>query len=118
MYAIYTVKYSMKINGHCGKNKEKKMNTSLKALLASYGRSVLGAASALYLAGVTDPLDLAWSLVAAILPVAIRYINPNDPAFGIAPNAKDVEKALKNATPKKAPVKKKPAAVAKKTAKK
>jgi hypothetical protein len=118
MYAIYTVKYSMKINGHCGKNKEKKMNASLKALLASYGRSILGAATALYLAGVTDPLDLAWSLVAALLPVAIRYINPNDPAFGITPSKEEIEKAVAKATPKKAPVKRKPAAVAKKTAKK
>ena len=48
------------------------MNKQLKAIAASYGRSVLGAASALYLAGVTDPLDLAWSLVAAVLPVGLR----------------------------------------------
>jgi hypothetical protein len=83
------------------------MNTThLKALLASYGRSVLGAASALYLAGVTDPLDLAWSLAAAVIPVALRAVNPNDAAFGIVPSAKEVDKALKKATPKKAPVKK------------
>jgi hypothetical protein len=82
------------------------MNTHLKALLASYGRSVLGAASALYLAGVTDPVDLAWSLVAAVLPVAIRYVNPNDPAFGVMPKAEEVKKALSKATPRKAPTKK------------
>lgn len=89
------------------------MNTQIKALLASYGRSVLGAASALYLAGVTDPVDLIWSLVAALLPVAIRYINPNDAAFGRTPSQEDVKEALSKATPKKAPVKKpaaKPAA--------
>jgi hypothetical protein len=80
----------------------------LKALLASYGRSVLGAASALYLAGVTDPADLAWSLAAAIIPVVLRALNPNDAAFGIVPSAKEVKKALSKATPKKAPVKKKP----------
>jgi len=86
------------------------MNTKqLKAILASYGRSVLGAASALYLAGVTDPVDLAWSLLAALIPVILRAVNPNDAAFGIVPSAKEVEKALKKATPKKAPVKKKPA---------
>jgi hypothetical protein len=94
------------------------MKKEAKALLASYGRSVLGAASALYLAGVTDPVDLAWSLLAALLPVAIRYINPNDPAFGIAPSKEEVERAISKATPKKAPIKRKPAAVAKKTAKK
>lgn len=82
------------------------MNAKLKALVASYARSVLSAASALYLAGVTDPLDLLWSLVAAVLPVAIRYINPNDPAFGRTPKVEEVQVALAKATPKKAPVKK------------
>lgn len=79
------------------------MSTSLKALLASYARSVLSAGTALYLAGVTDPADLVWSLVAAIAPVAIRYINPNDKAFGRAPSAAEVDTAVKAATPKKAP---------------
>jgi hypothetical protein len=82
------------------------MNNKVKALVASYLRSVLSAASALYLAGVTDPLDLLWSLVAAVLPVAIRYINPNDAAFGVTPKVEDVQEALSKATPKKAPVKK------------
>jgi hypothetical protein len=83
------------------------MNISnLKAALASYARSVIGAASALYLAGVTDPADLAYSLLAAFIPVALRAINPNDPAFGILPDPKEVAKAAKSATPKKAPAKK------------
>ena len=87
------------------------MNTKqLKAMLASYGRSVLGAASALYLAGVTDPVDLAWSLLAALIPVILRAVNPNDAAFGMVPSEEEVAKALKKATPKKAPTKKKPAA--------
>jgi hypothetical protein len=85
------------------------MNEQLKAMLASYGRSVLGAASTLYLAGVTDPADLVWSLVGAIAPVVIRYVNPNDPAFGRAPKVEEVEVALATAKPKKAPVKKAPA---------
>jgi hypothetical protein len=80
------------------------MNTKVKALLASYGRSVLSAATALYLAGVTDPVDLAWSLVAAVLPVAIRYINPKDKAFGVVPKEAEIVEALAKATPKKAPV--------------
>jgi hypothetical protein len=80
------------------------MNKNVKALIASYLRSVLSAASSLYLAGVTDPLDLAWSLVAAVLPVAIRYINPNDAAFGRTPKAEEVKEALAKATHKKAPV--------------
>ena len=80
------------------------MNTEqLKALLASYGRSVLASGLALYMAGVTDPKDLWAALVAALAPVAIRAINPNDKAFGVLPDAKDVDKALKSA---KSPVKK------------
>jgi hypothetical protein len=87
------------------------MNKQLKAMLASYGRSILGAATTLYLAGVTEPQDLVWSLVGAIAPVVIRYVNPNDPSFGRVPSSDEVEVALAAATPKKAPVKK---AVAKK----
>ena len=80
------------------------MNTEqLKALLSSYGRSVLASGLALYMAGVTDPKDLWTALVAAVAPVAIRAINPNDKGFGILPDAKEVEKALKGA---KAPAKK------------
>lgn len=88
------------------------MNTEqLKGMLASYGRSVLASGLALYMAGVTDPKDLWTALVAAIAPVAIRAINPNDKAFGVLPDAAVVDKALKSA---KAPVKK----VANKAAKK
>lgn len=82
----------------------------LKALLSSYGRSVLASGLALYMAGVTDPKDLWTALVAAVAPVAIRALNPNDKAFGVLPPADEVEKALKAA---KAPVKK---AAAKKAA--
>jgi hypothetical protein len=80
--------------------------SQLKPALASYARSILAAASALYLAGVTDPLDLVWSLVAALIPVVLRAVNPNDPAFGILPSVEAVDKAAKSATAKKAPVKK------------
>jgi hypothetical protein len=77
----------------------------VKAVIASYLRSILAGASALYLAGVTDPADLIWSLLAAIIPVILRAANPNDPAFGILPSAKDVDEAAKSAKPKKAPKK-------------
>lgn len=106
MFVTNTIEYLMPINGHYGKEKENNMNKQLKAIIASYARSVLGAGTTLYLAGVTDPLDLAWSLIGAIAPVAIRYINPNDPAFGRVPKVEEVEIALSKATPKKAPVKK------------
>jgi len=72
-----------------------------KAMLASYARSVVGAASTLYIAGVTDPKDLWAALVGALIPVAARAINPNDPAFGRLPKASVVEEALKAAKPKK-----------------
>lgn len=90
------------------------MNTEqLKNMLASYGRSVLGAASALYLAGVTDPADLAYSLLAALIPVALRALNPNDAAFGIMPSAEAVDKAVKAAKPMKKPAAKKAVAAKK-----
>ncbi|NBR61482.1 MAG: hypothetical protein EBT86_07495 [Actinobacteria bacterium] len=79
--------------------------TQLKALLASYLRSILSAVAALYLAGVTDPKTLAWSLVAALLPVAVRAVNPKDKAFGIVPSAEVVAEALKDVKTVKAPVK-------------
>jgi hypothetical protein len=72
-----------------------------KAMLASYGRSVVGAASALYVAGVTDPKDLWAALIGALIPVLARAVNPNDPAFGRMPAAKAVEEALKSAKAKK-----------------
>ncbi len=83
-------------------------NEQLKAMLASYGRSVLGAAAALYMAGVPTE-DLLYSLVAAIAPVALRALNPNDPSFGRVPAVEDVEAALKNVPVKKATAKKAPA---------
>lgn len=85
------------------------MNAQLKALLASYGRSVLGAALALYLAG-TPLEDLLYSLLAALVPVALRYVNPKDPAFGRKlPPVEEVAEALKDVKVVKAPVKKAPA---------
>lgn len=53
-----------------------------KALLASWGRSFVAAALALYLAGETDPKKLGMAGAAAVLPVVLRWLNPNDAAFG------------------------------------
>jgi hypothetical protein len=85
------------------------MNEQIKALLASYGRSVLGAGLALYMSGVTDPKTLAYSLLAAIAPVALRAINPNDKAFGRLPEGSEVEAVLKTAKVVKKAAAKKPA---------
>ena len=85
------------------------MNDKMKQMLASYGRSVLGAGLALYMSGVTDPKTLAYSLLAALAPVALRAINPNDTAFGRLPDAAEVDAVVKKATVKKAPARKKAA---------
>lgn len=59
-----------------------KFTNEQKALLASYGRSVLAAAVAAYSASGGDLKAVANAAWAAIIPVAIRYFNTNDTAFG------------------------------------
>ena len=58
-----------------------KITEAQKALAASYARSVLGAAVAVY-ASTGDVKMAANALWAAALPVIMRYLNPNDSAFG------------------------------------
>jgi hypothetical protein len=90
------------------------------AALKAYAESVVGAAVALYLAGV-EPVDLAWSLVAALVPVVLRSLDPNDKSFGRMPSIQDVADAVKDVEVKKPPRKapaKKPAATSKSPAKK
>jgi hypothetical protein len=55
-----------------------------KALAASWGRSFMAAALALYMAGVTDPKTLAMAGVAAVAPVILRWLNPKDNSFGVS----------------------------------
>ncbi len=55
----------------------------LKLMGASWARSFLAAGIAVYMAGVTDPADIAKAGLAALLPVVLRYLNPNDAAFGL-----------------------------------
>ena len=85
-----------------------KLTKSQKEMVQSYGRSFLGAALALYMAGNTDPYTYLYALVAAFAPVAIRFFNKNDIAFGkISGNstseevATEVVKAVKKAATKK-----------------
>jgi hypothetical protein len=92
--------YNTNTNYILGGIMEKIINDKTKAMLASYGRSVLASGLALYMAGVTDPKDLWAALVAAIAPVALRALNPADKAFGILPDAAEVDKALKSAKAK------------------
>lgn len=57
------------------------LTPSQKALIASYGRSLLASAVATYTAtqSPTATLNAVW---AATIPTAMRYFNPADKAFG------------------------------------
>jgi hypothetical protein len=82
-------------------------SSQIKAVLASYGRSVLGAATAMYASGVTDPQTLAYSLLGALVPVILRAANPSDTAFGKMPSVEEVDAAVRAAkVVKKTPAKK------------
>lgn len=54
----------------------------VKAILASWTRSFLASCIAVYLAGVTEPKAILGAGLAAVLPVVLRWLNPNDEAFG------------------------------------
>ena len=54
-----------------------------KALIASWGRSFIAAGLAVYMAGETNPKTIAMAGEAAVLPVILRWLNPNDAAFGV-----------------------------------
>lgn len=58
-----------------------KLTAAHQAMIASYARSVLGAAVATY-AATQDWKAALNSLWAAALPVILRYLNPKDSAFG------------------------------------
>lgn len=66
------------------------MSKELKATLASWGRSFLAACLAQFIALGTGVFDLSAdgakhiisAGLAAIIPVAIRYLNPDDKSFG------------------------------------
>lgn len=58
------------------------MNSKQKAMLASYARSAIAAAVAVYAAGNTNWEDWVKAAVAALIPVIMRWANPNDKAYG------------------------------------
>ncbi len=58
------------------------LNESNKKMLASYARSCVGAGLAVYMTGNTSPKDIATAAFAGLVPVIMRWLNPNDPAFG------------------------------------
>lgn len=54
-----------------------------KAIAASWARSFLAAGIAVYMSGNTDLKAIAGAGLAAVLPVILRYLNPNDTTFGV-----------------------------------
>lgn len=73
-----------------------KLDAKLQAALSSYGRSFLAAALAVWSTGNHDFKGIAAAGLAAVLPVAIRALNPKDPAFGLVLNgaSAEIEKKL------------------------
>jgi hypothetical protein len=53
----------------------------VKAMAASWGRSYIAAALAVYMAGGSLE-QMAMGGVAAVVPVILRWLNPADKAFG------------------------------------
>jgi hypothetical protein len=53
-----------------------------KAMLASWSRSFLAAALAVYMAGGSLN-EMLMGGVAAVLPVILRFVNPEDKEFGV-----------------------------------
>ena len=54
----------------------------LKAMGASWLRSYITALLTLYMAGETSPTNLAKGAAAAVIPPILRWLNPEDKAFG------------------------------------
>jgi calcineurin-like phosphoesterase len=67
------------------------MTAQLKAILASYARSFLGAGVAVYATGNTDWRAILVAGLSAVIPVALRALNSKDPAFGIGADILVVE---------------------------
>jgi hypothetical protein len=70
-------------------NKDGKVTVQeqILAALATYGRAFLSAALALYMTGNTNPKDLLMGGVAAVAPVILKALNPNDKSFGFTNKA-------------------------------
>lgn len=53
-----------------------------RAMLASWVRSFIAAVLTLWATGNNDWRDLFTAGLAAVVPPILRWLNPNDPAFG------------------------------------
>jgi len=59
-----------------------KLNKKQQAALQSYARSALSAVAAVIATGNWNPEDIVKAAVIAVLPPVLRWVNPNDKAFG------------------------------------
>ena len=59
-----------------------KMLEQILSALGTYGRAFLSAVLALYMTGNTNPGDLVKGGIAAVVPVILKALNPNESAFG------------------------------------
>jgi hypothetical protein len=58
------------------------LNKKQQAALQSYARSALSAVAAVIATGNWNPEDIFKAAVIAVLPPVLRWVNPNDKAFG------------------------------------
>jgi hypothetical protein len=63
------------------------MQEQILSALSTYGRAFISAALALYMTGNTNPRDLLMGAFAAVAPVLLKALNPNEPAFGFTNKA-------------------------------
>ena len=56
-----------------------------KEIINSWGRSFLAGVLTAYIAGIMEPKVLLAAGLAAVAPVILRWLNPNDPTFGRLP---------------------------------
>ena len=59
------------------------MNKQIQAVLASYARTAISAAAAMYMSGHTDGKSIGMAAAAAVLGPLARAVNPKDSAFGV-----------------------------------
>lgn len=59
------------------------MNKQLQAAAASYARTAVAAALAVYMTGNTDVKALATAALAAVAGPLLRALNPKDASFGL-----------------------------------
>lgn len=58
------------------------MTKADKAMITSYLRCFISGALTLYMAGETNPRALLAAGVGAVIPPLLRWLNPNDKAYG------------------------------------